>query len=155
MCFADAFGFSSGGGNREMLTQLSGSTNKAEVLEAMEFFRIAWEYQFDSAEVSPISLPLPIPAQSNLSSPLAHSLEFKKMLHLIWSKDNNSSTSEDGKKLKGRRSRLLQCYRSLYFDPLPDIMMEPKQQVNQIAKNMIEYVIIMICWEVSCAHRFF
>jgi condensin complex subunit 1 len=59
------------------------------------------------------------------------------MLHLIWSKDNNS-TSEDGKELKGVRSRLLECYRSLYFDPLPD--MEPKQQVNRIAKNMIEWV---------------
>lgn len=31
--------------------QLLGSTNKAEVLESMEFFRVAWEYQFDSAEV--------------------------------------------------------------------------------------------------------
>ncbi len=61
----------------------------------------------------------------------------KKMLHLIWSKDN-SSLSEDGKELKGIRSRLLECYRSLYFDVLPD--MEPKQQVNRIAKNMIEYV---------------
>jgi len=57
----------------------------------------------------------------------------KKMLHLIWSKDN-SSMSEDGKELKGVRSRLLECYRSLYFD------MEPKQQVNAIAKNMIECV---------------
>lgn len=35
----------------EMLSQLLGSTNKAEVLEAMEFFRVAYEYQFDSAEV--------------------------------------------------------------------------------------------------------
>jgi condensin complex subunit 1 len=30
------------------------------------------------------------------------------------------------------------CYRSLYFDALLD--MEAKQQVNRIAKNMIEYV---------------
>ena len=58
------------------------------------------------------------------------------MLHLIWSKDD-SSTSEDGEKLKGIRSRLLECYQSLYFDALPDL--EPKQQVNRIAKNMIEY----------------
>ncbi|KAF8552601.1 ARM repeat-containing protein [Imleria badia] len=62
-------------------------------------------------------------------------LGIKRILHLIWSKDNNQ-TSEDGKELKGVRSRLLECYRSLYFDPLPDI--EPKQQVNRIAKNMIE-----------------
>ncbi|KAI0252546.1 non-SMC mitotic condensation complex subunit 1-domain-containing protein [Lactifluus subvellereus] len=96
----------------QMIFQLLGSTHKAEVLEAMEFFRVAHEYQLDSAPIG-----------------------IKKMLHLIWSKDN-SSMSEDGKELKGVRSRLLECYRSLYFDPLPD--MEPKQQVNRISKNMIE-----------------
>lgn len=57
------------------------------------------------------------------------------MLHLIWQKDN-SSTGEDGKEIKGVRSRLLECYKSLYFEALAD--MEPKQQVNRIAKNMIE-----------------
>jgi condensin complex subunit 1 len=61
----------------------------------------------------------------------------KKMLHLIWSKDN-SSTSEDGKELKGARSRLLECYRSLYFEALPE--MEAKEQVHRIAKNMLECV---------------
>ena len=64
-------------------------------------------------------------------------IAIKKMLHLIWSKDN-CSMSEDGKELKGVRSCLLKCYCNLYFDPLPD--MEPKQQVNRIAKNMIECV---------------
>jgi condensin complex subunit 1 len=59
----------------------------------------------------------------------------KKMLHLIWSKDN-ASTSEDGKELKGIRAKLLECYRSIYFDPVPDL--EPRQQVNRITKNMIE-----------------
>ncbi|KAN0127117.1 non-SMC mitotic condensation complex subunit 1 domain containing protein [Lactarius tabidus] len=96
----------------QLIFQLLGSTHKTEVLESMEFFRVAHEYQLDSAEIG-----------------------IKKMLHLIWSKDN-SSMSEDGKELKGVRSRLLECYRSLYFDPLPD--MEPKQQVSRIAKNMIE-----------------
>lgn len=57
------------------------------------------------------------------------------MLHLIWSKDNNS-VGEDGKELKSVRVRLIECYRNLYFDPVPD--MEPKQQVTRIAKNMIE-----------------
>ena len=99
-------------GAMEIIGQLLGSTNKAEVLESIEFFRVAHEYQFIGAEDG-----------------------IKRMIHLIWSKDN-SSTSEDGKELKGVRSRLLECYRSLYFDPLPD--MEPKQQVNRIAKNMIE-----------------
>ena len=59
------------------------------------------------------------------------------MLHLVWSKDN-SSTSEDGKELKGIRSRLLECYRSIYFDPIADA--DAKQQINRITKNMIEYV---------------
>lgn len=102
-------------GSMEIVGKLLGSTNKAEVLESIEFFRVAHEYQFEGAEPG-----------------------IKKMLHLVWSKDN-SSTTEDGKELKGIRSRLLECYRNLYFDPLPD--MEPKQQVNRIAKNMIEWVI--------------
>lgn len=59
----------------------------------------------------------------------------KRMLHLIWQKDANA-TSEDGKEVKGVRARVLECYRSIYFDALPD--MEPKQQINRIAKNMIE-----------------
>ncbi|KAL6299950.1 non-SMC mitotic condensation complex subunit 1-domain-containing protein [Sparassis latifolia] len=96
----------------ENAERLLASTNKLEVLEAIEFFRVTYEYQFDGAQAG-----------------------IQKMLHLIWAKDN-SATSEDGKELKGVRSRLLECYRSLYFDPLPD--MEPKQQVNRIAKNMIE-----------------
>lgn len=122
--------------------QLLGSTNKAEVLESMEFFRVAWEYQFDSAEVGTCTF-------FHNYHPYTHvQVGIKKMLHLIWSKDNNNSSvaatvaasamGEDGKELnlKGVRARLLECYRSLYFDPLPD--MEPRQQVNRIAKNMIE-----------------
>jgi condensin complex subunit 1 len=61
----------------------------------------------------------------------------KKMLHLIWAKENTSPT-EDGKEVKGIRSRLLECYRNLYFDALPN--MNPKEQVNRIAKNMVECV---------------
>ncbi len=57
------------------------------------------------------------------------------MLHLIWTKDNNN-TSEDGGELKGIRANLIEIYRSLYFDVVPDLA--PKQQVNRIAKNMIE-----------------
>ncbi|KAI0038666.1 hypothetical protein FA95DRAFT_1567609 [Auriscalpium vulgare] len=95
-----------------MVEKLLGSTAKAEVLEAMEFFRVAHEYKLDNAESG-----------------------IKKMLHLIWSKDN-SSTSEDGKELKGIRQRLLECYRSLYFDAVADL--PPKEQVSRIAKHMVE-----------------
>ena len=38
-------------GAMEILEQLLGSKNKPEVLEAMEFFRVAHEYQFANAEV--------------------------------------------------------------------------------------------------------
>ncbi|KAJ6448906.1 non-SMC mitotic condensation complex subunit 1-domain-containing protein [Mycena sanguinolenta] len=100
-------------GTMDIMEKLLGSKNKPEVLEAMEFFRVAHEYKFLKAEAG-----------------------VKKMLHLIWNKDNSSSTSEDGQELKGIRQRLLECYRHLYFDPIPD--MEPKAQVNRIAKNMIE-----------------
>ncbi|KAK2461131.1 hypothetical protein APHAL10511_006658 [Amanita phalloides] len=102
-------------GAMDTMAQLLGSTNKPEVLEAMEFFRVAHEYQFESARTG-----------------------IKKMLHLIWHKDNNSSTAEDGKELKGIRSQVLRCYMNLYFDPLPDRGVEAKAQVNRIAKNMIE-----------------
>jgi len=57
------------------------------------------------------------------------------MLHLIWAKDN-SSMSEDGKELKGIRSRLLECYKNLYFEPIADL--GPQENVNRIAKNMIQ-----------------
>ena len=110
-------------GGMKIIEDLLASNSKAEVLEAMEFFRVVHEYHFDGAEAG-----------------------IKKMLHLIWSKDN-SSTSEDGKELKGIRPRLLECYRNLYFDAVPD--MEPKQQVNRIAKNMIEYACFLsLCVEV-------
>ncbi|KAH7878618.1 non-SMC mitotic condensation complex subunit 1-domain-containing protein [Lentinula edodes] len=95
-----------------LLVQMLGSKSKAEVLEAMEFFRVAHEYQLSTAETG-----------------------IRKMLHLIWNKDNNA-TSEDGKQLKGVRARLLECYQELYFNPVPDI--SPKEQVNRIAKNMIQ-----------------
>ncbi|KAF8493475.1 non-SMC mitotic condensation complex subunit 1-domain-containing protein [Russula emetica] len=70
--------------------KLLGSKHKSEVLESMEFYKVARDYQLDCAKTG-----------------------IKKMLHLIWSKDNNSM-SEDGKELKGQ------------------------QRVNRIAKNMIE-----------------
>jgi hypothetical protein len=40
-----------GEGDSKIMCQLLGLTNKAEVLENEEFFRIAWEYQFDGAEM--------------------------------------------------------------------------------------------------------
>jgi condensin complex subunit 1 len=59
----------------------------------------------------------------------------KTMIHLIWTKDN-SAIVEDGTEVKGIRSNLIDVYKTLYFDVVPDLT--PKQQINRIAKNMIE-----------------
>lgn len=64
------------------------------------------------------------------------------MLHLIWTKDNGGSTSEEDKELKGVRQRLIECYRGLYFDPIED--RDPRQETNRITKNMIEFVLLSI-----------
>ena len=94
--------------------RLLASKSTQEALEAMEFFRIAYEYKFDGAGAG-----------------------IKKMLHLIWVKDNNS-TGEDGREVKSVRSRALECYKLLYFEPLQNL--DAKQNINRIARNMIEYV---------------
>ena len=41
----------------DIVEKLLGSTNKAEVLESMEFFRVTYEYQFSKAEVSTLPSP--------------------------------------------------------------------------------------------------
>ena len=98
-----------------ILAQLLVSTNKSEALEAIRFFRIAYEYKLVGAEVG-----------------------IKTMIHLIWTKDNTSTgaPSEVVEAEKGIRGSLIETYKSLYFDVVPDL--NPRQQVNRIAKNMIE-----------------
>lgn len=61
------------------------------------------------------------------------------MLHLIWSKDEATTTEEDGKEVKGIRARLIECYSQLYFEPLADL--SPKDQISRVAQNVIEYVL--------------
>jgi condensin complex subunit 1 len=56
------------------------------------------------------------------------------MLHLIWAKEN--STVEDGKEIKGVRSRVIECYRKLFFDPLAALSAE--ENVARTARNMIK-----------------
>lgn len=94
------------------LCQLLASTSKSEVLESMKFFRTAYEYDIESSERG-----------------------IKQMLHLIWTKDNNATT-EEGMEGRTVRGNLIDVYRTLYFDVVPDLT--PKQQVNRITKNMIE-----------------
>lgn len=103
------------------LCELLVSTTKSEVLESMRFFRTAYEYNIQSAEVG-----------------------IKTMLHLIWTKDNNASSSaEEGMDGKGVKASLIEVYKSLYFDVVPDLA--PKAQVSRITKNMIECVDTWCC----------
>ncbi|TIA88190.1 hypothetical protein E3P99_02731 [Wallemia hederae] len=92
---------------------LLSSTNKPEVLEAIEFFRVAHEYGLSSAQVG-----------------------VRRMIHLIWSKDN--AVIEDGKEVKGVRARVIDTYKSLYLDPINDPNMTPQAQVSRICKNLIQ-----------------
>lgn len=100
-------------GSVPVLAQLLVSTNKSEALEAIRFFRIAYEYKFVGAEIG-----------------------IKTMIHLIWTKDNTSTVTAEPGEEKGIRGSLIETYKSLYFDVVPDLT--PKQQVSRIAKNMIE-----------------
>ncbi|KAN0063421.1 condensin complex non-SMC subunit Cnd1 [Thecaphora frezii] len=99
-------------GAMPILSQLLVSTNKAEVLESMEFFRVAYEYRLAGAAAG-----------------------IRKMVHLIWTKDN-TLVMEDGSQLKGVRSRLIEVYRALYFEARPEL--SAKDNVARIARNMIE-----------------
>lgn len=61
------------------------------------------------------------------------------MIHLIWTKDNNTTTGEDGKEIKGIRQKLLECYKFLYFER--DERIEVSKQNSKIAKALIECVL--------------
>jgi condensin complex subunit 1 len=91
------------------LCQLLASTTKSEVIEVIEFFETAQLYKIEKAGEG-----------------------IKKMLHLIWTKDNN----DEG---KGIRNRLIESYRKLYIDP--DTSISEKDNVNIITRNLIRYKI--------------
>ncbi|TFK21598.1 hypothetical protein FA15DRAFT_672413 [Coprinopsis marcescibilis] len=98
-----------------IIEKLLGSKNKPEVLESIEFFKVAHDLELASAKEG-----------------------LRKMLHLIWTKDNNTTISEDGQQVKGIRQKLLECYKHIYFEPLADPNMDAKAQVARIAKNLVE-----------------
>jgi len=63
------------------------------------------------------------------------------MLHLIWTKENtNNQTAapedKDNVSDKSIRGRLLEVYSKLYFEAVEGL--SPKDNVNRIAKNLIE-----------------
>ena len=99
------------------MCQLLGSTNKAEVLENMESFRIAWEYQCDTAE-------MPHSNTVTYSSDVSHARVISS-LRLIWLVDGGRRQRTQGHSLTPVGVAIAAC-------------MEPTQQVNHIAKNTIE-----------------
>ena len=68
------------------ITQLLGSKNKSEVIEAMDFFVVADAYRIETAKSG-----------------------IRRMLRLIWTKGN----SDEG---KGVQTHLIECYRGLFFE---------------------------------------
>ncbi|ORX90468.1 hypothetical protein K493DRAFT_339988 [Basidiobolus meristosporus CBS 931.73] len=89
-----------------VLCQLLGSTTKAEVIEAMDFFVTATRYKIQMAQEG-----------------------IRKMLHLVWVKDNGNDET------KGVRSRLIDSFRALYLTSDPSLT--PKENVNLFSKNLI------------------
>ncbi|GEM07229.1 condensin complex subunit 1 [Rhodotorula toruloides] len=117
-------------GALETVTELLASSVKGEVLEAIEFCKTCKEYKVEAAEQG-----------------------VRRMLHLIWSKDEtgtagaaatgaaNQGGADGGdddavKEAKGIRSRLIECYSQLYFEPPQDV--SEKDQVAFVARNVIE-----------------
>ncbi|CAE6344453.1 unnamed protein product [Rhizoctonia solani] len=96
----------------ESVEELLTSTYRSETLEAIEFFRVCHDYEIKAAAKG-----------------------IRNMIHLIWSKDTGGNPDED-KEVKGVRLRLIECYRHIYFDPRAGL--DPKSQINRVAKNMIE-----------------
>ncbi|GAA5942619.1 hypothetical protein JCM3775_003658 [Rhodotorula graminis] len=114
-------------GAMDTVTELLASSVKSEVLEAIEFCRVAKEYRLEAAEQG-----------------------VRRMLHLIWTKDDAPASAaaasgagaqgdggEDGEReVKGIRSRLIECYSQLYFEPPENL--SDKDQVAFVARNVIE-----------------
>ncbi|BGP48178.1 condensin complex non-SMC subunit Cnd1 [Rhodotorula kratochvilovae] len=109
-------------GAMDTVTELLASSVKSEVLEAIEFCRVAKEYRLEAAEQG-----------------------VRRMLHLIWTKDDAAPSAAaaaqadgDGeeREVKGIRSRLIECYSQLYFEPPADL--SEKDQVAFVARNVIE-----------------
>lgn len=87
------------------LTQLLASTNKSEAIETMDFFVEAYTYKIKEASDG-----------------------IKKMIHLVWSKDN----AEEGKSVQ---SHLKDCFYNLYLTA--PTAKDSRERVNQVARNLI------------------
>ncbi|RKP34889.1 non-SMC mitotic condensation complex subunit 1-domain-containing protein [Dimargaris cristalligena] len=90
------------------LCQLLGSTHKAEVMESMDFFVAAYHYKIDRAVEG-----------------------VRKMVHLIWIKDNTA-----GDEAKGVKTKLIDCYSKIYIPPRGGELSD-REVTSQTVRNLI------------------
>ncbi|KAK3842793.1 MAG: armadillo-type protein [Linnemannia gamsii] len=88
-----------------VMCELLASTTKQEVIEAMEFFVAIHRYKVRSASEG-----------------------IRKMVHLVWMKDNNDEA-------KGVRTRLVECYWQIYL--APEESLTEKENTAVIARNLV------------------
>ncbi|KAJ1900380.1 condensin complex non-SMC subunit Cnd1 [Coemansia sp. IMI 209127] len=98
-----------------LLLQLLGSTNKGEVMEAMDFFVASVRFRVDGAQEG-----------------------IRRMSHLIWTPPvTTNSTAADGtfEEARGVRSKLLDSYMQLYLTP--NERLSAAENTSRITRNLI------------------
>ncbi|PIA18386.1 ARM repeat-containing protein [Coemansia reversa NRRL 1564] len=97
-----------------LLLQLLGSTNKGEVMEAMDFFVTAVRFRVDGAQEG-----------------------IRRMSHLIWTPPTGNSGAGDGsaEEARGVRTKLLESYMQLYLTPSEHF--SAAENTSRITRNLI------------------
>ncbi|KAJ2383735.1 condensin complex non-SMC subunit Cnd1, partial [Coemansia sp. RSA 2603] len=101
-----------------LLMQLLGSTNKGEVMEAIDFFVAAVRFRVDGAQEG-----------------------IRRMSHLIWlppTGNSSSTTSADGsasEEARGVRAKLIESYMQLYMTPSDRL--SAIENTSRITRNLI------------------
>ncbi|KAJ2614796.1 condensin complex non-SMC subunit Cnd1 [Coemansia sp. RSA 1365] len=97
-----------------LLLQLLGSTNKGEVMEAMDFFVTAVRFRVDGAQEG-----------------------IRRMSHLIWTPPTGNSSAGDGsaEEARGVRTKLLDSYMQLYLTPSEHF--SAAENTSRITRNLI------------------
>ncbi|KAI9500685.1 non-SMC mitotic condensation complex subunit 1-domain-containing protein [Coemansia spiralis] len=101
--------------SQPLLLQLLGSTNKSEVMEAMDFFVAAVRFRVDGSQEG-----------------------IRRMSHLIWTPSTSTnSTSGDGtqEEARGVRAKLLDSYMQLYLTPSERL--SAAENTSRITRNLI------------------
>ncbi|KAJ2355106.1 condensin complex non-SMC subunit Cnd1 [Coemansia erecta] len=97
-----------------LLLQLLGSTNKSEVMEAMDYFVTAVRFRVDGAQEG-----------------------IRRMSHLIWTPPSGTAASGDGttEESRGVRAKLLDSYMQLYLTPSERL--SATENTSRITRNLI------------------